>query len=90
MKMKFAVLLAILLSSGISYGDDEPVYPVIDEAARAQMQDIVQNIDIPEDDLKQIVDYVVDEGGQPSSDDLRDVPIRYESWEIIRDDARTN
>jgi hypothetical protein len=90
MKMKSAVLLTILLAAGISYGDDDPVYPVVDEVARAQMQDIVQNMDIPEDDLKQIVDYVVDEGGQPNSDDLRDVPIRDESWEIIRDDARTN
>ena len=90
MKMKSAVLLTILLASGISYGQDEPIYPVVDEYARSQMQDIVQNMDIPEDDLKQIVDYVVDEGGQPNSDDMWDLPIRDESWEMIRDDARTD
>lgn len=90
MKIKSAVLLTILMASGISYGQDEPIYPVVDEYARAQMQEVVQNLDIPEDDLKQIVDYVVDEGGQPNSDDMLDLPIRDESWEMIRDDARTD
>ena len=52
------------------------------------MQEVVRETGIRDNDHVIIVDHVVQDGGQITSDSLRESDISDQTWEQITDDAR--
>ena len=91
MKIKSAVLLAILLSSGISFGEDtpDPVAPTDEDIAA--VEDMVTNMGLSDNDNRGIIEHVIYEGNPATYESLNDSGlVSDEALEQIKDDARTD
>lgn len=91
MKIKSAVLLAILLSSGISFGDDtpDPVHPTDEDIVA--VEDMATNMGLSDNDKRGIIEHVIYAGNPATYESLNDSGlVGEEALEQIRDDALTD